>query len=608
MHAYRCLFSSAFLAIENLKCYCLFKLDMNSTCKAKPFTAKKLWRLLTVEQRKLAIRLIVFMFVGVVLETLSIGLVVPAMVLMTSGDLVVQYPVLAPVIQSLGDLSHEQLVVAGMLFLVGVYAAKTLFLAFLAWRQSCFAYGVRETLSLRLFTGYLRQPYVFHQRRNSAQLIRNITSEVEVFVGYGLLSGLTLLTEFLVLFGISILLLAIEPIGALLAVTILGVAGWGFHRITKKRLLQSGEDRQRHEGLRIQHIQQGLGSVKDVKLLGREEDFIFQFGQSNTGSARAERYRYALQQLPRLWLEFLAVLGLTVLVLIMIGQGKPLEALLPTMGLFAASAFRLLPSVNRILGSFQSLRYGMPVIDTLYDETTLLTEVEKQQNGEPIAFAEELVMDDVSFSYPAADAPALQGINLSIKPGTSVGFVGKSGAGKSTLIDIIIGLLKPEKGSIRVDGHDVWSNLRGWQDQIGYVPQSIFLTDDTLRRNIAFGLSNGQIDDGEVWRSIKAAQLEEFVNGLPEGINTYVGEGGVRLSGGQRQRIGIARALYHDPSVLVLDEATSSLDVATEAGVMEAVGKLQGAKTILIVAHRLSTVEKCDRVYRLSQGRLIKEN
>lgn len=574
----------------------------------KSHTAKKLWYLLTDEQRRTAIRLFGLMLIGVVLETLSIGLVIPALVLMTASDLAVRYPALAPVIQSLGSLSHEQLVAAGMLMLVAVYTVKTLFLAFLAWQQSRFVYGVREELSLRLFVGYLRQPYVFHQRYNSAQLIRNATTEVEIFIGYGLLSGLTLLTELLVLIGISVLLLAIEPMGALLVVATLGIAGWGFHRFTRMRLLRWGESRQMHEGFRIQHIQQGLGSVKDVKLLGREEDFINQFRRHNTGSAGAESYRYTLQQLPRLWLELLAVIGLAALVLIMIGQGKPLEVLLPTMGVFAAAAFRLLPSVNRILGSFQSIRYSLPVIETLSREISLLAETIAPQRGIPFVFSSALVMDAVSFCYPSAQAPALCEISLSITRGASVGFVGQSGAGKSTLVDVLIGLLRPGSGTVRVDGQDIQGNLRGWQDQIGYVPQSIFLTDDTLRRNIAFGLSNEQINDAAVGRALRAAQLEEFVNSLPDGVNTCVGERGVRLSGGQRQRIGIARALYHDPAVLVLDEATSSLDIATEAGVMEAVRALQGEKTIIIIAHRLTTVEQCDHIYRLEQGRIMAED
>ena len=245
------------------------------------------------------------------------------------------------------------------------------------------------------------------------------------------------------------------------------------------------------------------------------------------------------------------------------------------------------------------------MIDTLYDESCLLADTSASWHGQPLAFKAKLIIEGVSFRYPSTDVQALRGVSLSIERCSSVGFIGASGSGKSTLMDIILGLLTPERGTVKVDGIDIQTNLRGWQSQIGYVPQSIVLTDDTLRRNVAFGLSTKQIDEAAVWRALRSAQLEQFVNDLPDGLDTLVGERGVRLSGGQRQRIGIARALYHDPPVLVLDEATSSLDAATERDFMDVVCALQGAKTVLIVAHRLSTVERCDCLYRLEEGRVV---
>lgn len=546
------------------------------------------------------------MLIGMLLETLGIGLVIPALALMTQGDLTVKYPALEPWLNSLGNPSHEQLIIYGMLVLVGAYAIKTLFLAFLAWRQARFVYGLQAILSQRLFTGYLHQPYAFHLQRNSAQLIRNAIGQVGEITNT-IQQGLMLITEILVLIGISALLLAIEPLGALLVVSTLGLAGWGFNRLTRGHILRWGEARQYHEGLRIQHLQQGLGGAKDVKLLGRESDFLAQYQRHSIGSARVGQRQTALQALPRLWLEFLAVTGLAALVLVIIVQGKPMEALLPTLGLFAAAAFRLMPSVNRILGAVQSVRFSLPVIDTLHSELCLLGKASPPLRGQPLPFKKELVLDQVRFNYPSAETHALRGVSLTIQRGVSIGFIGGSGAGKSTLVDIILGLLTPVSGSIKIDGVDIQTNLRGWQDQIGYVPQSIYLTDDTLRRNVAFGLPNDQIDETAVWRAIRSAQLEQFVNDLPLGLDTIVGERGIRLSGGQRQRIGIARALYHDPLVLVLDEATSSLDTTTERGVMEAVRALQGEKTMLIVAHRLSTVEHCDRLFRLEQGEVVEE-
>ena len=315
-----------------------------------------------------------------------------------------------------------------------------------------------------------------------------------------------------------------------------------------------------------------------------------------------------LQALPRLWLELLAVVGLAGLVVVMLGQENTVESILPTMGVFAAAAFRLMPSVNRMLRALQSVRYSLPVINTLNNEFHNYEQYNKKsQSHAHILYRNELKLESVGFRYEAANKKSLMNINILVKKGTSVGIIGKSGSGKSTLIDVLLGLLKPENGQVLIDGCDIQSHLRDWQDQIGYVPQSIYLTDDTLRRNIAFGIPADKIDDESVMNAVKSAQLDDFIETLPNGLDEDVGERGIRLSGGQRQRIGIARALYHNPSVLVLDEATSSLDAETEKSVMDAVRGLQGKKTIIIVAHRLTTVQHCDYIYRLEAGNVVEE-
>ena len=299
------------------------------------------------------------------------------------------------------------------------------------------------------------------------------------------------------------------------------------------------------------------------------------------------------------------VVGLVALVFTMLAQGRTLVAVLPTLGMFAAAAFRLLPAINRILFASQVLRYGLPIIDNLHAELNLRSTETHGRGTNKYSFRQTLEFRNVAYKYPDATQPALDGVTLTIRRGESVGFVGTSGAGKTTLVDILLGLLDPDSGEVCIDGFNIKNGPRDWQDQIGYVPQTIFLTDDSVRRNVAFGIPDSKINAESVRRALRAAQLEEFVHNLPEGLNTMIGERGVRLSGGQRQRIGIARALYHDPAVLVLDEATSALDTATESGVMEAVKELQGTKTVIIVAHRISTVQYCDRIYRLEKGRLM---
>ena len=567
---------------------------------------RRLAEILTPDERRSAVALVGLMLVGMVLETLGIGLVIPALGLMTSDELSSR-PALVSWIPGVdGQPSHERLVIAGMLVLVGVYAVKAGFLAFLASRQARFAFGTQSSLSERLFAGYFLQPWAFHLQRNSAELLRNATIEVGNFSAV-VQALMVAAAEAFVVVGLAALIVAVEPLGALFVIAVVGLAALAFHRITRTRLVRWGEARLYHDGLRMQHLQQGFGGVKDIKLLGREDAFLEQYRLHNSAAARVGGRQFALQQLPRLWMELLAMAGLAALVIVMIARGMPAEALPPTLGLFAAAAFRLMPSVVRIMVSVQTLRYCLPAIDTLHRELQLVEAVRGPSRERATRIESALTLDHVTVRYPNAPAPALRDVSLTIPRGASVGFIGGSGAGKSTLVDTILGLLTPESGRITVDGAGIDANLRGWQDQIGYVPQSIFLTDDTLRRNVAFGIASEAIDDAAVGRAIRAAQLDEFVGTLPRGLETSVGERGVQLSGGQRQRIGIARALYHDPPLLVLDEATSSLDGATEQGVMEAVRALRGSKTLLIVAHRLSTVAHCDRLYRLDAGRVVQE-
>jgi ABC-type multidrug transport system fused ATPase/permease subunit len=356
----------------------------------------------------------------------------------------------------------------------------------------------------------------------------------------------------------------------------------------------------------IQHLQQGFGGVKDVKIFGREDYFVTEYSDHLTKNAAVLRRFSVLQMLPRTGLEILTIFGLAVLVSTMVVSGQELADVLPVLGLFGAAAFRLVPAVSRMVAMVQTITVNRPVVRELFRDLGLdapNTAIRQSHGG----FQSEIAIDNLFFAYQNAPSSALQDVSIRVKRGEAVGLVGPSGSGKSTLVDVLLGLLKPTAGGVAVDGIDISQRLRWWQDQIGYVPQSIFLTDDTLRRNVAFGLPKNEIDDEAVRSAIRAAQLEEFIESLPLGLETVVGERGVRLSGGQRQRIGIARALYHNPEVLVLDEATSSLDMETEHGVMQAVQALQGDKTVIIVAHRLSTVEYCDRLYRLENARVVDE-
>jgi ABC-type multidrug transport system fused ATPase/permease subunit len=352
---------------------------------------------------------------------------------------------------------------------------------------------------------------------------------------------------------------------------------------------------------------QGLGGVKDIKLNGRERFFLESFSNHIQENAKIGTKATTLNLVPRIYLEILAVFAMAGLVIVFIIQNKPLDSLITILGIFIVAAFRMIPSANRIMMSIQNIRAAYPTVDLVYNEFCNINQEAKKNNidEQKLNFSNQIVIKNLDFSYTNKLPYTIENISLVINKGESIGLIGPSGSGKSTLVDLVLGLLKPNHGEINIDGVNIENILRSWQKQIGYVSQSIYLTDDTLRNNIAFGINESQIDDFSINRAIKAAQLEEFINTLPDGINTNVGERGVRLSGGQRQRIGIARALYPDPSVLVLDEATSALDTNTEKEVMNAVNGLHGEKTLIIIAHRLTTVENCDKIYKISNGKLV---
>ncbi len=568
---------------------------------------EKVFSLLSRTERGRVIVLAFLTVIGVILETFSVGLIIPALALMLQDNIGQRYPRVQPLLDFLGNPSQNRLLLGAMVGLVVVYAVKNSYIVFLTRMQMRFTFDLQASLSRRLFTTYLRQPYAFHLSRNSAQLINNVTGEVNILT-LVVNNSIAIATETLVLIAIGSLLLAIEPVGTLIVIGVLGSAALIFHYVTRFRVSRWGVSRQYHGILLIQHLQQGLGGVKDVKLLGREAEFVRQYDLHNRANARIIGLQSIVQQLPRLWLELLAVAGMAILVQAMLVQGRDLTSIVSTVGLFAAAAFRLMPSVTRIISATQILSFNLPAVNTVYRELQLdIPDDLAARDESKCQFNQEVRFHDVTYRYPDSQLNALTGLSITIGKGECVGIIGPSGSGKSTAIDLVLGLLTPSAGTITVDGHDIQQQLRSWQNQMGYVPQSIYLTDDTLRRNIAFGIPESQIDDKAIQNALAAAQLADFVSTLPERLSTVVGERGVRLSGGQRQRIGVARALYHRPAVLVLDEATSALDTETESGVMDAVSALKGKTTIIVVAHRLSTVEHCDRIYRLEKGELAEQ-
>ena len=567
--------------------------------KKLPIT-KMVWRALAATERRKLFFVWFLALVGMILELLSLGLIIPLMGLLTQDDYVDRYPDL---FRMMGEPSQQKILVVGVLFILFVYLVKATFAYYSNWVQRAFLNKAKARLSSELFQRYLRQPYSFHLDHNSSTLITNAENGRTIISG-GLEPLLILLTDGLIATGMFILLLIVEPLGTLCVLVLFAVASVLFQFSTRKRIHAWGIAKKVESRLVLKHLQQGLGGVKEVKIMGREQQFLEEHKRSVNASMEVDRRFMMLQIIPRLWLELLAIVGLVVLVMAMISSGDSVSEVLPVLGLFAATSFRIIPTINRILASVQTLGYSKPIIRSVYEDLQLSLP-EFPRMGTEIRFLQAVCFENVNFKYSNAAGNANENLSFCISKGEAIGIIGHSGAGKSTLVDILLGLLQPTSGSVLVDGIDIQKNLRSWQDHIGYVPQTIYLVDDTVSRNIAFGLPDDMIDHDAVARSIKAAQLDDFVSSLPDALNTIVGERGVRLSGGQRQRIGIARALYNDPEILVLDEATSSLDTETEQGVMDAVKQLLGTKTIVIIAHRTTTVSYCTKVYKMDNAQIV---
>lgn len=567
--------------------------------------ANKIFFLLIGEYRRQSVILIFMMVIGTMLEVAGIGLVIPVLGFLSNKEAIIESQLFQSLIPSSINLAETNLLLWGILLLIFVYFVKTVYLTYLSWRISKTVYGLEESLSRKLYSKYLNQSFTFHLENNSGQLIQNVSGEINQLASI-IMGGLNLISEIFVVIGIAILLLLIEPIGTLVSLAILLMFSFFYFLIFKGRLLKWGALRQEAEGKRIQHLQQGLGGIKDVKLFDAMSHFLSNFASNNVMFTNMNMLQNFFNIVPRYFIELIAVLLLGALFAILsIDDSIEPGSIIPVVGLFAVAAFRLMPSANRILVSIQSLRYASPIINTVYRELNLKDSGESNNITNSIKFENEIWFKNVCFSYNAHNSKALKDIDIHISKGAFIGIIGKSGSGKSTFINLLLGLLEPTDGEILIDKFNLKNNIRGWQNHIGYVPQDIFLIDDTLQNNIAFGIDHDNINPSQLKKAIQLSQLSDYIDSLPNGLDTYVGERGVKISGGQRQRIGIARALYNDPDILVLDEATSSLDGATEADLMTAVNALKGIKTIIVVAHRLSTIENCEYLYKLENGQVI---
>ena len=503
---------------------------------------------------------------------------------------------------------HDPRVVA--LAMVGVlsalYVARGVFLAVVSYLRLTVVGVSAANLSRRMLATYLAAPYAFHLRHDSARLIRRVTAAVDVAVRVFLASTVALATEILVVGGIVLILATTTPPATVLVVAAaLGLALFGA-RLVRPMLTRWGREQQELlEGV-YRSLHQSLGGVKEVKATGGERFFEAAFAERQHTYWRVRRRELFVNDGLRLGLESACVVGLLLMVLVLtVLRGTGIDSI-AVLGIYAYAGFRIIPAVNRTMQSLQQLASGRAAVRDLHDDLTTLAPVTAPASlpQREIPFTRAIAFEGVSYTYGDARRFVLRDIDLVVRRGESIGLVGRSGAGKSTLVDVLLGLLEPTSGRVTVDGRDIREGLRSWQARIGYVPQTPFLTEDTLRRNIAVGVPDARIDERRVWAVVHQARLDELAASLPHGLETRVGERGVRLSGGQRQRVAVARALYRDPEVVVLDEATSALDLQTEREVGEAIDALQGTRTLIVIAHRLSTVRRCDRLVFMSEGRI----
>ncbi|MFN4270011.1 MAG: ABC transporter ATP-binding protein [Thermosynechococcus sp.] len=567
----------------------------------------KIWRLLDRGDRWQLLGIFLLMLITSLWEAVGVGLIFPFIAVVEKPARLNQllFWRTAP----LTPTEEYQWLLLLSIALAALFIFKNLFIVASTYIQLKFLNAKECKFSVLLLRSYLFKPYTFHLQHNTATLIQNAARETNNVFNLYLLPLLIVISELLVVFAIFTVIFLSAPLISTVVIVLTVVLAYLFFRFFRHRLKQAGLQRVQYAQKVVQSINEALGGIKETKILGREQVFLDTYSENLLREKRTSLFQQIAFQLPRSYFETIGVILLILILIFSLLQRGTTAQILPLVSLFAAAAFRLLPSANRLMANLGNLIFYAASVDVLYHDLLEARTLEPPRlsavSPERGALWDRLELIDVHYTYPNAPRPALCGVSLTIKQGEMVGLVGASGAGKTTLVDLILGLLEPCQGDIRVDGESIYTNLAKWQRQIGYIPQTIYLSDDTLRRNIAFGLPEAQIDEAALWRAVEAAQLAEFVAGLPAGLNTVVGERGVRLSGGQRQRVGIARALYHNPSVLIMDEATAALDNQTEAGVMDAIQALSGEKTIIMIAHRLSTVMACDRLYFMAHGQVV---
>lgn len=572
--------------------------------------------LLDRKQKRSMVWIVLMMLVGGVLESLGVTMLVPIITVVIDPVQVERNKYLSAIYDALGLENTTQFAVVMLVAFVGIIVLKNVYLFFQQKMQLRFVYTNQFATSRRMMINFMQRPYEYYLNADTSVIQRNITSDVNNMYGL-ILSCLQLCSECIVFACLVGVLLAIDAQMIIMVAVLMVALLFLIKKVLKPIMVRAGQDNQDYYSGLYKWIEQSVMGIKEIKIANKENYFINEYAKCGAGYVNSVQKYNIYNATPRLLIETVCIAGMISYFIVIILRGAQVTELLPQLSALAMAAMRLLPSVNRINNYQTSISYFEPffmgVSDNLQEEihdkkvSYAAEDYLQKKEVEKLEIKKEISLQDITYKYPNTDVLIFDHADMVIPVGNSVGIVGTSGAGKTTIVDILLGLLQIESGRILADGVEVREHYESWLKNIGYIPQTIFMIDSTIRKNVAFGYAEDEIDEEKVWRALKEAQLDEFVRGLPEGLDTSIGERGIRISGGQRQRIGIARALFEDPEVLVLDEATSALDNETEAAIMDSINRLHGRKTLIIIAHRLQTIEKCDMVYRVENGKATRE-
>ena len=572
-------------------------------------TFKGIWQILDNKKKSQFFGLFFLMFIGSILEIMSIGMILPVLTFLSQDLNNIGSKYFSILFEPLLVFSKKDLIKYSIIIFCSIFLLRSFFILFLAWIQNNYIYGWKVNLSNEVFKKYMNLPYIFHLRNNSAELNRNVVIEVDKCVGV-FNNVLFLILEILVLVGVVSLLLFISWQITLSIFFLLAILSLLFSFSVKNKIKKVGHQRFISEGHRLQYLKQGFNGIKDIKIYGKVSEFIKQFSKANKENQQAYQTYLILQKIPRFLTESSVVLFICITIFVLSTQNMQFTSIIPIIGIFVLAAIRLIPASNKIISFYNAIKYDKPSLNSISKIFQLKNNTQEANTNynfnQQISFKNKIELRNICYTYSNKTNFSLNNINLEIGLGDYIAFVGNSGSGKTTLADILLGLLEPNSGEIVVDGKNIKLNLSSWQKNIGYVPQQIYLTDDTLRNNIAYGINTNKIDDKIIDEVIEKSQLSDLINKLPKGLNTFVGEFGKNLSGGERQRIGIARALYRNPKLLFLDESTNSLDEKTEEQIFSIMESFKKEKTIILITHKESLTKNANKVFKFLEGSVKK--